>query len=337
MVKKSISLPYNHVSVAAEQAVKYIEGRRTGKIQSLQTGKKKLDKALLTGVEWNRIFSICGLSGSGKSTICEELKRNFIQRNPEQKFKVLSFEFEMLGQDQALRNISGKLEKSTKYILSAEDNKISSAEMGKIEAALKEYADYPIYYVDQIGTVDEVVATVDEFAQNEELLEKGEGLIVTIDHVLLTKGRMGEDEKQTIDNLMHACVTLKKRYAAMGIPILIIVLGQLNRNIETPDRVLNPQLHYPTKNDIFGASSLFYSSDYVLITHKPAVVDGIKSYYGPSRVGYPNGLPVFNPYSEEQAMVYWHLIKERFGNPKIMMMLDEFKYSRVGEFEPLEN
>lgn len=243
----------------------------------------------------------------------------------------------MLGQDQALRNISGRLEKSTKYILSAEDNKVSSAEMGKIEAALKEYANYPIYYVDQIGTVDEVVATVDEFAQNEELLEKGEGLIVTIDHVLLTKGRMGEDEKQTIDNLMHACVSLKKRYAAMGIPILIIVLGQLNRNIETPERVLNPQLHYPTKNDIFGASSLFYSSDYVLITHKPAVVDGIKSYYGPSRVGYPNGLPVFNPYSEEQAMVYWHLIKERFGNPKIMMMLDEFKYSRVGEFEPLEN
>lgn len=255
--------------------------------------------------------------------------------NPEQKFKVLSFEFEMLGQDQALRNISGKLEKSTKYILSAENNKVSDNEMRQVEHALETYASYPIYFVDQIGTVDEVVQTVDEFAQNEQLLEKGERLIVTIDHVLLTKGLQGQDEKMIIDSLMHACVSMKKRYAAMGIPILIIVLGQLNRNIETPERVLNPQLHYPTKNDIFGASSMYYSSDYVLITHKPAVVDGIKSYYGPSRVGYPNGLPVFNPYSEEQAMVYWHLIKERFGNPKIMMMTDEFKYSRVGEFEPM--
>lgn len=268
--------------------------------------------------------------------MCEELKRNFVLLNPEQKFKILSFEFEMLGQDQALRNVSGRLGKSTKYILSADNNKISGKEMAEIKTQLNEYSNYPIYFVDQLGTVDEITSTIDAFAQNEELLQTGEGLIVTIDHVLLTKGKQGEDEKRVVDTLMHACVSIKKRYASMGIPIILIVLSQLNRNLETPERILNPQLHYPTKNDIFGASSVYYSSDYVMITHKPAVIDGIKSYYGPARVGHPNGLPVFNPMNDEnQAMVYWHLIKERFGTPKIMMMLDEFKYSRVGEYEPI--
>jgi RecA/RadA recombinase len=38
----------------------------------LKTGFKKLDKALLDGIEWNRILTIAALSGGGKSITLEQ-------------------------------------------------------------------------------------------------------------------------------------------------------------------------------------------------------------------------------------------------------------------------
>lgn len=56
-------------------------------------------------------------------------------------------------------------------------------------------------------------------------------------------------------------------------------------------------------------------------------------YYGkPRGVKYPKGLPVFNPQNPSQPMVYWHLIKNRFGTTADLMMLDNFKYSKVEEY-----
>lgn len=279
-------------------------------------------------------MSICGLSGSGKSVICEELKRDFVDLNPDQKFKILSFEFEMLASDQVARSLGGKLDKTTKQLYSAGGYTVGTDEFDRIQKEAKRISKYPIYYVDDLGTVDEIENTVYQFAEEHELAHKGEGLIITIDHVLLTKGRMGQSEKQIVDDLSHRMVSIKKSLSSKGVNVLIIMIGQLNRNIETPERILNNNLHYPNKNDIFGASSIFQCSDYVLISHKPAVIDGMTDYYGPERpgMGYPHGLPVFNPYNRSQPMVYWHLLKERFGEPKIIMMLDSFAASRVDEF-----
>lgn len=327
-------LPYKHVSDAVAQALEYMDGRRKGTVKSLKTSFPKLNKALLAGVEWGRIFTIAGLSGSGKSTICEQLKRDFVDYNKDQDFDILSFEFEMLGQDQVARNLSGKLDTSTKQLYSA-DVPLSDSQFDRVKELSKEIAEYPIYYVDDIGSVEDIRDTIIGFIEEQQLMQRQRGLVVTVDHVLLTKGRMGEDEKITIDRLTHLCVQLRKYYSSRGMKIIFILLSQLNRNIETPERVLNPELHYPTKNDIFGASSLFYSSDYVLITHKPSVINGMGKYYGPAREGYKLGLPVYNPSNPKQAMIYWHLIKERFGEQKTLMMVDEFRKSSVGEYKPL--
>ena len=326
----SNSLPYAHISESTERTANYIKGRKTGDIKSLSTGISKLDAALLNGIEWGRILTIGGISGTGKSTVLEQIKRGLLKENSYQKFKILSFEFEMLVQDQLARNVSGALGISTKDLYSGthplQDKLLDSA-----TKELERLSSMPVYHVDIIGTVDEIESTMLKFV-NEEL-KSDEGLIVSIDHLLLTKGKLGEDEKRTIDNLMQRLVALKKYFSHKGIKVLFIVLAQLNRNIETPERVMNADLHYPTKNDIFGASSVYYSSDYVLITHKPAIVNGIYDHYGPPRgQKYPKGLPVFNPFNPDQAMIYWHLIKERFGLTKVLMMVDEFDKSRVGEY-----
>jgi hypothetical protein len=244
----------------------------------------------------------------------------------------------MLAKDQVTRNISGRTGKSTKYLYSGEDNKLSDEEYEAIQKVADELTDYPIYYVDHVGSVDEIEATIIEFIEDQELLYNGRGLVVTIDHILLTKGKLGVAEKEIVDQLTHRVVSLRKRLDAAGMKVIFILLSQLNRGIESSERVTNHNLHYPTKNDIFAASSVFYCSDYVLISHKPAIVEGLGKFYGPPRPseGFPEGLPVFNPDRPDQPMIYWHLIKERFGQPKIMLMCDDFAKSSVSEWFPKE-
>ena len=161
----------------------------------------------------------------------------------------------------------------------------------------------------------------------KELINSDKALIVTLDHLLLLKG---EDEKSSIDTFMKGLIEVKLDLAEKGIKALFIVLDQLNRDIERPERMMNPALHYPTKNDIFAASSVYYSSDYVLIVHKPALLDGITTEYGPPRKGFPKGLPVYS--GDGTPLIYFHLIKERFGKPKVLAMLDELEYSRISEY-----
>lgn len=332
MQKSSNSLEYRHISRGAATALEFIDLRRKGLAPSLKTSFPKLNSVLLDGIDWYRIFTIAGLSGSGKSTIAENLKRDFIALNPKEKFKILSFEFEMRIEDQIARNLSSRIHKSVKEIYSASEP-LDEASFNKIEELLKETESSPVYYVDNVGSVSEIIATIEEFATNMQLLEKGEGLVVTIDHLLLTKDKTGDGERAKIDSLMYELTALKKYYSSIGLKCLFITLSQLNRDIKTGDRVLKRSLHFPTQNDLFAASSVYFCSDYVLITHNPSTVEGLGLIYGPSTVENPNGLPVRCPSDTSRAMIYWHVIKERFGETKIISMVEDFKNSRLEEYQ----
>lgn len=331
MQKSDNTLEYNHLSKGAHTALEFIDMRRKGMAPSLKTSFRKLNSALLNGIDWYRIFTIAGLSGSGKSTIAENLKRDFIDLNPDEKFKILSFEFEMRIEDQIARNLSSKVHKSVKDIYSAE-NPLNDADFDKIESLLEETKLSPIYYVDNVGSVEQIISTIKKFVLDMNLSEKEEGVVITIDHLLLTKGKEGDSEKRKIDNLMFELVALKKYFSSIGQKCLFITISQLNRDIKTGDRVLKRKLHFPTQNDLFAASSIFYCSDYVLITHNPSTIEGLGLVYGPSTAEHPNGLPVMCPNDPDRAMIYWHIIKERFGETCIIPMVEDFKNSRLEEF-----
>ncbi len=328
----SNALPIKHISEGVVEAKKYILKRKLGEERSLQTSFKKLNRVLMDGIDWYRILTIGGLSGSGKSTILENLKRDFFEYNPNEKFDVLSFEFEMRIEDQLTRNISSKIDRSVKQLYSAGEV-LSDEDYDKAAQALDSISDRPIYYIDNVGTVKEIIDTIIYFVNSNKLEENGRGLIVTIDHLLLTKGKGSEKEKEKVDNLMHQLVALKQYFSSRKIRCLFITLSQLNRDIESGDRVLKRELHYPTKNDLFAASSVYYCSDYVVISHKPAGVNGIRDWYGPDREGFPYGLPVLCPTNQDRAMVYWHVIKERFGDTKVLAMVEDFKNSRILEYD----
>jgi replicative DNA helicase len=255
-----------------------------------------------------------------------------LEQNPNEAFDILTFQFEMLGVDEVARDLSSKLKTSVKKIYSAE-GKLSDDDLKKVDAYLELLSKYPISVVDNLGNVSEIKDTILYYVSTNNLIRQKRGLIITIDHSLLVKSEDGESEKQTLDRLMHCLVLLKKYLTSMGCKVMFFVLSQLNRDIETTERVTNPKLHYPNKNDLFGASSVYYSSDYVIIIHRPAQIEGLGNWYGPSKHGWPNGLPVFNPSNPSQPMIYLHVIKERFGHNKIISMLDELKHANITEYD----
>lgn len=324
-------LPYSHISTGIEQTIDFIKGRRDGKVPSLKTSKNKFNDVFLDGVDWFRILTIAGLSGSGKSTILEEFKRDFFELNPQQDFEMLSFEFEMRIEDQLARSIAPKLGISVKEMYS-QSWQLSEDKLKKVIAALNSKPNRPQFYINEIGSVTEVEKTILQFVEDRQLVEKNKGIVITLDHALLTKGKMTDKEKDKIDELMHAFVAMKQYFSSIGLKCIFIVLSQLNRDIESNERILNPYLHYPKKNDIFAASSVYYCSDYVMVTHKPANIPGMREHYGPPIDGWPFGLPVYSPKDNKTPMIYWHIIKERFGEPTVLMMLDDLKNSQVLEY-----
>lgn len=237
----------------------------------------------------------------------------------------------MLIEDQMARTLSAKTGIGVKELYSA-GGRLSDVNYSLVKDTLSAVSDDHSFYVDTVGTVEQVRDTILEFVAEKNMLYTGAGLVITIDHVLLTKGKVGEAEKAIVDSLMMTLVEIKKHFASIGLKCIIIVLSQLNRDIEHVDRISNPLLHYPTRNDIFGASSVYNSSDYVLISHRPADLVGMGKFYGPPQEGWKNGFPIKCPDGSGHDMVYWHLIKERFGKPTLLTMVEDFQNSSIREY-----
>jgi replicative DNA helicase len=178
-----------------------------------------------------------------------------------------------------------------------------------------------------VGTVDEMQSTIYNFIESREVKERNVSVVITIDHIILTKGNQNEQEKSILDNLYRMLNRLKKQFASEGIKVLFVALSQLNRDIESAER-RNPKYHYPTRNDIFGASSVYNGSDYVMISHNPSTIDGIESYG-------TRQLPIKCD-KTNRAFIYWHLIKNRFGRTSIMKMRENFENSSIDDYNEHE-
>jgi replicative DNA helicase len=168
---------------------------------------------------------------------------------------------------------------------------------------------YPIFYVDSPGTVEEIGNTIDIF--QERVKDTKKSLIVILDHTLLTKGGEGLRERETLYELQKLFIEKKK----IG-KTTIIQVSQMNRNIESVERINNPNMHYPMRSDIFGSDSLFHSSDYVIVLHRPDLLN--LERYGPKRE------PVFNK-------IYMHFLKIREGELKILKFENNLKHNSIDD------
>jgi len=302
-------LPYRHISDASTEIETYITKRKSGKVRSLRTRWHKFNRLAMGGIEPNVIYTIAGISGSGKSSFANSLETDLFELNPDIEFVVLSFNFEMLSSRQVGRKLSSRLNKTTRELYSGDPSaKLNSSDLQLIKAELNTINKYDIYYVDMPGNVEEIKNTIDDFRRTKAV---NKWLVVMLDHTLLTRGQTGDTERKVLSDLQKMFMQQKK----IG-KTSIIQLSQMNRDIEDNSRIVNPALHFPMRKDIFGGDSLFQASDYVIVIHRPEIL-GIQQYG-------KRGLPTKNK-------VYLHFLKNRDGEVKVLQFENNLKYNRIEE------
>lgn len=296
------------MSVVAQEAITYIAGRREHSITSLKTRWNKFNKQCMGGIEPNTVYTIAGISGSGKSSMANLIQTDLIDLNPKEDIIVLTFSLEMVGFRQVGRTLSNKLRKTTSALYSSEMD-LDDDTFRKVINVSNQLKEYPIYFVDNPGTPTQVNSIIKWF-YNEHVKGTNKHFIIIYDHALLTK-QIGSII-ETVSELERVFIQAKK------LPMTsVIQLAQMNRNIESPERINNPLSHYPMRSDLSSSDAIFQASDYVLVIHRPEILN-IQEYG-------PNHLPVKNK-------VYIHMLKNRdAGKPCILEFENDLMYNNLIE------
>ena len=292
----------------AQEAISYIAGRREHNIVSLKTRWEKLNKQCMGGIEPNTVYTIAGISGSGKSSFANLIQTDLIDLNPQENIIILTFSLEMVGFRQVGRTLSNKLRRTTSALYSSE-KALDEETFKRVVYVSNQLKEYPIYFVDTPTTPMQVGEIIRDF-YNSYVKGTNKHFVIIYDHALLTK-QVGS-VLETIAELERVFIQIKK------LPLTsVIQIAQMNRNIESPERINNSLNHYPMRSDISSSDALFQGSDYVLVIHRPEILN--IQEYGPNR------LPTVNK-------VYIHILKNRdAGKPCILEFENDLMYNNIIE------
>lgn len=320
MTKKSPKeLGFIHVSEAYAQAMDYAEKRRTGEIRSIKTPWPKFNEISMNGLEWNSLTVIAGRPGSGKTLIGSMIAREAFKLNPEQAedFCVVDFQFEMLARSIALREISGQTGINVRRLTSVA-GQVTDEDLKSAYDYCRENKFREIYTWEKPLTVEKMREKIFQFYESKE-----KKMIVTIDHSLLLRKSASEKEnKDILYNLGYMLAETRRQ-----LPIIFIALSQLNREIETVERVRNASIgNFVKDSDVFGADALLQFTDILIGINRPAKY-GI-TLYGPPMPfhedeRYRKGIPV------DINSLAVHFLKVRSGEPCLTMFQADFAKSRI--------
>jgi replicative DNA helicase len=300
-------------------SLRYLKGRMEGVIKSIKTPWDKFNDATTDGLEWHSMTVIGGRPGSGKTLIKDQIVREAFKLNPTESFRVLEFQFEMLARTSAIREYSSVLGKSYKYLCSA-DGKLTLDDLQICYNYAKEKVVLPIDIVEEPITVNEFKEAVADYMKEHMILNNnGEyeytKTIITLDHsLLLKKAPFEKDKFDTLYNLGEAITELKRKY-----PIAFIILTQLNRGIDNPERNEDGKYgNYILESDIFGSDALLQHADTLIGINRPGK-QKIR-FYGPDRY-----------IIEDDKVLVLHFLKCRNGDNRMSFFKAQFERMRITE------
>jgi replicative DNA helicase len=316
MTKESKFKPWKSQKAGFTESLHYLKGRQQGVLKSYRTPWPKFNDAGTDGLEWHSTIVIGGRPGAGKTLIKDQIIREGFKLNLGENFRVLEFQLEMLARTSAIREYASVLSKSYKYLCSAE-GKLSDEDLKICYDHAKERVKYPIDVVEEPCTVNEFKEIIHNYMEEHIVNGVHTKTVITLDHsLLLKKAPFEKDKNDMLNNLGEALTYLKRQY-----PIIFIVLSQLNRNIDNPDRNEDGKYgNYILESDIFGADALLQHADMLIGLNRPGK-QKIK-YYGPDRY-----------IIEDDKVLVLHFLKCRNGDVRMSFFKAEFYRMTIVEME----
>jgi replicative DNA helicase len=302
------------VSDAFDEAVDIMRRRKSGELQSIKTPWRSMNNVGLNGIDWNSMTVVCARPGQGKSLLAQMICREAHGLNKGQNFDILRLEFEMMGQTSALRELSARFERSTRYLQSAEEGSpLTEADLKRAEAYAKAQLGRREYLIETPMTAKAARQAIIDFYEVHR-----NPLLITIDHSALFDADIHEKDKMAVLYSVGAMITeLKRKY-----PFAFVVLSQLNRSIDDPARhEPGSEKNYPNESDIFGADAMLQFADVLLAIVRPAKYH--ISCYGPQLF-----------HITDDKLLAFHYMKVRNGTPQISFMRDDFKHMNIKEATP---
>lgn len=285
---------------AFDEAIQYMRDRKSGKVSSLITPFKWMNVATMDGIEWQSMVVIGGRPATGKTAVKDQIIREAFYLNPHTRMSVLEFSLEMVGRITALRSFSAFTGKTYPELLSTHGHTVTPELIHQCEQIAEEAVKNPIYIVEKPPTIARFELIVHEYMKSRMYEENGvnkyENVIITIDHSLLMLQAKNQTKNDMLYELGATITKLKRQY-----PVIFLVLSQLNRAIDHPDRNEDGKYgNYVLDSDIFGADALLQHADLVLGLNRPGK-QKIR-YYGPERYIIP-----------DENMLVIHHLKARQG------------------------
>jgi replicative DNA helicase len=304
---------------ALRKAILKIKARRQGELKSLKSAWPKFNDAFCDGLEWRTITIVGARPGTGKTLFMEQLISDIIDHNPEQEFRILKFQMEMVDETSGVRKLSLNTSSDYNTLMSKGGNLVEKSVYDKcVDYYNKSSNNDFINVVYDACTVDEMCATIH---YEMERYKKEDGtytnMLVGIDHSALFRVGKGQKDKfEMLNSLGEALTMMKKKY-----PVAFIVLSQLNRNIDAPDRQRDGEYgNYVLDSDIYGSDALLQHADVVMGINKPSIRK-IRQY-GPERF-------LIN---DEDILVF-HFLKSRNGTTRISFFKLDRTTMRIVEID----
>lgn len=250
-----------------------------------------MNQVSVNGLEWGSVLLIAARPGIGKSLMKDQLVRECIRLNPEQKFRNLAFEWEMPLLVSNIREMSSHIGRTYQYMCSVEsqDGEVLTPE--EIKQCVKYFRKKAIETKNDQGkstwdTRIDVVTTrmsPEEFKQT--CLEYAQAypddnILVTIDHIRLGL-RGSKSENEILGAFGEVMIDLKM--STRSNKFIFVPLTHLNRKIEEAERCKEGTVgNYITDADIFGADAMAQCADIIFALDCPAQRN--IHYYGENKL-----------------------------------------------------
>jgi replicative DNA helicase len=282
---------------ALKKALYKMKARRNGELKSLKTAWVNFNNAFCDGLEWRTITVVGARPGTGKTLFMEQLVNDVIKMNPDQKFRILKFQFEMLDETNGIRKLSMNVGSDYNTLMSKE-KPVDRAIFQKCVDFYDSTEGYDL--VDVVYdpcTVEEMCATIHAYMEKHKTEDGFTNTLVTIDHSALFRVGKGQKDKfEMLYTLGEGLTEMKKKF-----PVAFLVLSQLNRNVETIERTKDGTYgNYILDSDLYGSDALLQHADVVLGINKP--FNRRIKFYGPEKY-------IIN----DPDLLVFHILKSRNG------------------------